>query len=211
MTDTITPEEYRVAAKVVGATWKRDDLPCSAEDVVADLEREAARLEAESARDEEAEQLACARRGYMADQYDWMEWPHLSDVVRTAEIDGMRFILDRLAADGRLLPEGAHCPNCLVDLVGVEEAVTPPAVSLPDSGPDGAPEKPWPTAADVPDGAWFRSARNEDWRPRWLRCGNGSSDYADMTNPKPTMSGYQVWHESAVNDFAPFVRVDGDN
>ncbi|NKS77977.1 hypothetical protein GS539_19330 [Rhodococcus hoagii] len=87
---------------------------------------------------------------------------------------------------------------------------TPPAVSVPDSGPDGTPEKPWPRAADVPDGMWFRSAKNRHWPPRWLRCGNSSTDYADMANPKPSALGYQVWHESAVNDHAPFVRVDGD-
>ncbi|NKR79434.1 hypothetical protein GS491_19055 [Rhodococcus hoagii] len=97
MTDTITPASLRAHADHFAGRWHL---------VSEALIDEAARLEAESARDEEAEQLACARRGYMADQYDWMEWPHLSDVVRTAEIDGMRFILDRLAADGRLLPEG---------------------------------------------------------------------------------------------------------
>jgi len=68
---------------------------------------------------------------------------------------------------------------------------------------------PWPTADDVPDDVKFVSKGNEGWHSIWMRCGKGSTDYADLNNPKVhEPKGYQIWHVSAVNDLAPFVAAE---
>ncbi|MDI9903781.1 hypothetical protein QM716_28350 [Rhodococcus sp. IEGM 1409] len=68
---------------------------------------------------------------------------------------------------------------------------------------------PWPSAADVPDGVKFVSKGREGGHSIWLRCGKGSTEYADLNNPMPlTVKGYQIWDVSAVNDLAPFVAAE---
>lgn len=134
MTDTITPASLRATAN----WWADRFTEHDSFDLVRDvLNREAARLEAESDREEEAEKLAevyrvafkaAAGDSYIADG----SWA----------VTGIRAVLDRLAADGRLLPEGGTdllpCDRC-------NGSGSEPAGSAPDSGPDGTPEKPWPT------------------------------------------------------------------
>ncbi len=72
-----------------------------------------------------------------------------------------------------------------------------------------ATETEWPTADDVPDDVKFVSKGNEGWHSIWMRCGKGSTDYADLNNPKVhEPMGYQIWHVSAVNDLAPFVAAE---
>lgn len=202
MTDTITPASLRAHAEHMERVHL-DGISAK------EMRQEAARLEAESARDEEAEKLAevyrvafksAAGDSYIADG----SWA----------VAGVRAVLDQLAADGRLLPESGELTEAvkasLTDALDTVLSAAGVSLPVPDSGPDGTPEKPWPTAADVPDGTWFRTAKLPDAKYRWLRCGKGSTDYADMADPKTTALGFQVWDVSAVNDFAPFVRVDGD-
>lgn len=140
-----------------------------------------------------------------------------------------------LAADGRLLPEGGTVLDEfeldgireLVDaaagfkdlemylggvkgmLDGIEDArrlrTSPPAVSVPDSGPDGTPEKPWPTWDAVPNDTpfWSRDQRetNSWW---WIKRG-GELRQADSCGET-----IHLGPTSFMNHFAPFVRVDGD-
>ncbi|ORM21800.1 hypothetical protein [Prescottella equi] len=153
MTDTITPEptadDYRAAEKVLRAA-RFGGFRGGYDDEADWCKEEAARLEAESARDEEAERLAevyrvafkaAAGDSYIADG----SWA----------VAGIRAVLDRLAADGRLLPEGGTVPKheyCGRGLcaaleghegtcaeasgwAGVSGGFTPPAASVPDSGP----------------------------------------------------------------------------
>ncbi|NKU32228.1 hypothetical protein GS888_24605 [Rhodococcus hoagii] len=76
----------------------------------------------------------------------------------------------------------------------------PPAEPVPDSGPDGTPEKPWPTWQDVPEGAVYQShLSGAHWR-YGNRCG---LPYAFGENAV-VAGGYLNQH------LAPFVRVDGD-
>ncbi|MBM4570336.1 DUF3310 domain-containing protein [Rhodococcus hoagii] len=154
----------------------------------------AARLEAESARDEEAERLAedlafayCLGFGHDADEFKWNPGGRGHD----AWLAVARQVLV-LAADGRLLPEGGT-GEADVKPIGWWRALElnfaaehygfpplprsswiasdgsewawdermqvwelrqyPPAEPVPDSGPDGTPEKPWPTWQDVPEGS----------------------------------------------------------
>ncbi|NKS10091.1 hypothetical protein GS580_02890 [Rhodococcus hoagii] len=250
MTDMITPASLRATAK----WWADRFTEHDSFDLVRDvLNREAARLEAEAARDEYVEKLAdvlaVAEGGAHLDQ--------LQGWRQTGLRDGIRAVLDRLAADGRLLPEGGMvlsseptypppspscCPigscypsrnggvcgadvkwdgakwvpavsvplelptepgsrirasvkrwgsarewadtdpyvdtftlgerdiwhaenDCLVVGAWNREYITVlevlPAVSVPDSGPDGTPEKPWPTWQDAPEGVEYRGT----WKP----------------------------------------------
>ncbi|AEV51958.1 hypothetical protein [Prescottella equi] len=154
MTDAITPASLRAHADwMVGAGQDRSGQL---------MRQEAARLEAESARDEEAEFYAKVyHRTRRRKSPVLAKWDSLPDDARADNIHIMRVVLDRLAADGRLLPEGATVLTAeqaaeareLLDAVDLDAeefhllraAFTPPAVSVPDSGPDGTPEKPWET------------------------------------------------------------------
>ncbi|NKR90579.1 hypothetical protein GS483_00355 [Rhodococcus hoagii] len=114
MTDTITPEptadDYRAAEKVLRAA-RFGGFRGGYDDEADWCKEEAARLEAESARDEEAERLAkvqfdaqIAFSGYGPDEI--LTWDSANDFQRSITAAGVRAVLDRLAADGRLLPEG---------------------------------------------------------------------------------------------------------
>lgn len=105
MTDTITPEgftpeEYRTAAKVLRdpAIAQGGDF-FKASDMSDRCEQEADRLEAESARDEEVEKLAKAA-------WESLEGAAIGGRVPDWMPGFVRAVLDQLAADGRLLPEG---------------------------------------------------------------------------------------------------------
>ncbi|ORL01811.1 hypothetical protein A6F55_19150 [Prescottella equi] len=95
MTDTITPASLRAHA-----VWMERFLHDSKRHAEY-LRYSAARLEAESARDQYVDQLAevyrVAFKAAAGDSY-------IADGSWTAA--GVRAVLDRLAADGRLLPEG---------------------------------------------------------------------------------------------------------
>ncbi|ORL40192.1 hypothetical protein A6F59_16795 [Prescottella equi] len=303
MTDTITPSQrYRVAAEVArerGLTVQ----------IVADWEAEAARLEAEAARDEEAERYAKVQyEGEIA--YAALEgkrfgpWEEASNFQRAVTLAGIRAVLDQLAADGRLLPEGGteeaaqtcedmcedshgglvctrlaghpgrhvahneedqpllswpatppavslplelptepgsrirasvkrwgsarewadtdpyvdtftlgerdiwHAENdCLVVGAWNREYITVlevlPAVSVPDSGPDGTPEKPWPTWQDVPEGVRYVSSDG-------CYCfvnRNGSRFPAGQAGESKFRSSFS---DVVMDSLAPFVRADGD-
>ncbi|NKT69471.1 hypothetical protein GS860_16065 [Rhodococcus hoagii] len=154
-----TADEYRTAAKVLAASWNQRGFPYSARTAGEYCEDQATRLEAESARDEYVEKLAdvlaVAEGGAHLDQ--------LQGWRQTGLRDGIRAVLDHLAADGRLLPEGGTVLDADefdkvrelaeaamgvedLELVGkaayvagllnaIEDAaITPPAVSVPDSG-----------------------------------------------------------------------------
>lgn len=177
----------------------------------------AARLEAESARDEEAEKLAKLHRGVLSDSV-YTRWEDLDTTARDLSVAAMRAVLDRLAADGRLLPEGgtvlteeqvANLRWLMAQYVGsdgdinsppyasLDALFTPPAAPVPDSGPDGTPEKPWPNLHAVPvpvrevrDRHGLRWGRHSD--TEWRGCDWSSACAAG--HPED----------------APFVRVDGD-
>ena len=229
MTDTITPASLRAHADWFAGRWHL---------VSEALIDEAARLEAESARDGEAEKLAedlafayCLGFGHDADEFKWNPGGRGHD----AWLAVARQVLV-LAADGRLLPEGedrtVYDDTTLervyrglaaagielrqaVDVVnqiqnqGIlfrqspdDDYDTPPAVSVPDSGPDGTPEKPWPTAADVPDGVVYRGARDTSGWDGWFNRGGARHRFFDGAPSKTS--------DDMVDDEAPFVRVDGD-
>ncbi|MBM4509074.1 hypothetical protein GS421_04595 [Rhodococcus hoagii] len=99
MTATITPASLRAHAEYM----ERVHLDgISAEELL----QEAARLEAESARDEEAERLAQALFSGTAGHFVTAStWDAASDHSRNAFRAAARAALDFLAADGRLLPE----------------------------------------------------------------------------------------------------------
>ncbi|MBM4686232.1 hypothetical protein GS532_21090 [Rhodococcus hoagii] len=218
MADTITPASLRAHAD-----WLMDTHGDS--ERLAGQLRSAAnkleiRLEAESARDEYVEQLvevlAFAEDGAKLDQ--------LQGWRQTSLRDGIRAVLDRLAADGRLLPESgavlteeqvADLRWLMAQYVGfngdidcppyasLDALFTPPAVSVPDSGPDGTPEKPWPTWQDVPEGVKYRSS---DGRYCFVNR-NGSRFPAARASESTIRSSFS---DVVMGTLAPFVRVDGD-
>ncbi|MBM4567638.1 hypothetical protein GS982_02340 [Rhodococcus hoagii] len=222
MTDTITPASLRAHADWFDTTFE----PGSVE--ARSLRNCAARLEAESARDEEAERLAKVQH-MAADDFmsGFVTWDELSDSAQAAYRVGMRAVLDRLAADGRLLPEGgtgeAACLVCGRDApprelttwrdadgeghwVHPECDPTTPAVPAPDSGPDGTPEKPWPTWQDVPKGVKYRSRYSHRWGRMAFMNVNGEQHWIDSHDRT-----WRTFHNDADHvDLAPFVRVDGD-
>ncbi|MBM4644251.1 DUF3310 domain-containing protein [Rhodococcus hoagii] len=117
-----------------------------------------------------------------------------------ARLGGEPADLDRLAADGRLLPEGGTdllpCDRC-------NGSGSEPAVCVPDSGPDGTPEKPWPTWQDVPEGVKYRSSDG-------CYCfvnRNGSRFPAARASESTIRSSFS---DVVMGTLAPFVRVDGD-
>lgn len=266
MTDTITPASLREAAKVNAALgWAEQAQICLAQ---------ADEMEAESARDEEAERLAKVyhEAGCIAG------WDELHQETRARRVGWMRAVLDRLAADGRLLPEGGTgaaqerlrrnpetiarvqkaqaerhldvrvevAPPAAPDVreIGWYRTMTPvfatehfnfpiptaekhvasdggkwvfdgqleqwelreypPAEPVSDSGPDGTPEKPWPTWQDVPEGVKYSSARYTYLRP----CVNlRGHRYFITDDGAQILSGVP---DSEMAERAPFVRVDGD-
>lgn len=213
MSDTITPASLRAHADWFDTTFE----PGSVE--ARSLRNCAARLEAESARDEYVETLAdvlaVAEGGAHLDQ--------LQGWRQTGLRDGVRAVLDRLAADGRLLPEGGTvltaeqmadmrdvlhgspmmsgtAANRLRPQFAPSEHPTPPAVSVPDSGPDGTPEKPWPTWQDVPDGVEYVG----------VGAGGGLA-YVNNGGVRYLLNGVSSCStDSDMAAIAPFVRVDGD-
>ncbi|WP_275792653.1 hypothetical protein [Prescottella equi] len=213
MSDTITPASLRAHADWLLAT--HGDSERLAGQLRSAANKLEIRLEAESARDEYVEQLAdvlaVAEGGAHLDQ--------LQGWRQTGLRDGIRAVLDRLAADGRLLPEGGTALTAeqvaeareLLDAVDLDAeefhllraAFTPPAVSVPDSGPDGTPEKPWPTWQDVPEGVKYRSSDG-------CYCfvnRNGSRFPAARASESTIRSSFS---DVVMGTLAPFVRVDGD-
>ncbi|MDH6282897.1 hypothetical protein [Prescottella agglutinans] len=300
---TVTPASLRAHADHME---RRSPGSITAEQLL----QEAARLEAESAHDEEAERYAKVQNAAECAVFPgaWIPFDETGPNHRKTILAGVRAVLDQLAADGRLLPEGeertVYDETTLLRVYdGLKDAgvsgktavnavtqmqnqgilfrqspVTPPAVSVPlelptepgsrirasvkrwgsalewaatdpyvdtftlggrcweaendslvvgtwnreyitvlevlpavsvpDSGPDGTPEKPWETAAEVPAGVKYVSRDshcyggfawiNEAGKQRWLELGTGSS--------WPTLTVTDLeWA-----DLAPFVRVDGD-
>ncbi|MBM4558234.1 hypothetical protein GS466_24930 [Rhodococcus hoagii] len=315
MTDTITPaptaDEYRAAEKVLRAA-RFGGFRGGYDDEADWCKEEAARLEAESARDEYVETLAdvlaVAEGGAHLDQ--------LQGWRQTGLRDGIRAVLDRLAADGRLLPEGgtvltaeqsddvrqylrSHdlavgmrlrtifdpiepsdcgcgkseaCDRVLCPLIDTPPAVSVPlelptepgsrirasvkrwgsacewadtdpyvdtftlgerdiwhaendclvvgawnreyitvlevlpAASAPDSGPDGTPEKPWPTWQDVPEGVEYRGT----WKPGESPTFVNRAGVRHTVSPTTRSEFANTHAEWMVKRLAPFVRVDGD-
>ncbi|MDH6279505.1 hypothetical protein [Prescottella agglutinans] len=136
MTDTITPEgitaeEYRTAAKVFDA---RHGCPT----LLSGMWRaEADRLEAESARDEYWLSVA------MEVAKVWHEdgWDICGKTERRRLLEAVSVVEARLAADGRLLPEGGELTeavkksltDALDTVLSACGVPTPPAVSVPDA------------------------------------------------------------------------------
>ncbi|ORL83925.1 hypothetical protein [Prescottella equi] len=216
MTDTITPASLRAHADWFDTTFE----PGSVE--ARSLRNCAARLEAESARDEEAEKCAKVHRAALAG-LNYLDWDHIDDQAKAKSATAMRAVLDRLAADGRLLPEGgtvltaeqvADIRTILPGFGGHAAAAaharlhaffTPPAVSVPDSGPDGTPEKPWPTWQDVPEGVVYRSTAETRPISDWVN--RGGQRHAVFPSGKEQ---YSYRADDEMQYLAPFVRVDGD-
>ncbi|MCA1008979.1 hypothetical protein LCL87_24985 [Rhodococcus hoagii] len=233
MTDTITP-----ASTFTAEEWRAGERIARANGFVGEADHyaaQAARLEAESARDEEAERLANEEAERLA-KVMWSAnprgraWESLSAESREIKVACARAGLDRLAADGRLLPEGgtvlteeqvANLRWLMAQYVGFDGDIdcppyasldalfTPPAVSVPDSGPDGTPEKPWPTWQDVPEGVKYRS-RDEhgDVIGNWWWWNQKGIRYTENECGHPRAS--KTSEERMTNHYAPFVRVDGD-
>ncbi|ASN69233.1 hypothetical protein 7S3_55 [uncultured Caudovirales phage] len=100
MSDMITPASLRAHADHMERVHL-DGISA------AELLQEAARLEAESARDEEAEKYAKVHHLECSRKYPALSaWDELPEIAHVDNIGFMRAVLDRLAADGRLLPEG---------------------------------------------------------------------------------------------------------
>lgn len=219
MTDTITPEptadDYRAAEKVLRAA-RFGGFRGGYDDEADWCKEEAARLEAESARDEEAERLA--KRVHEA----LIPARIRGDKVPSWWADLVRAVLDQLAADGRLLPERGTVLTAeqvaeareLLDAVDLDAeefhllraAFTPSAVSAPDGGPDGTPGKPWPTWQDVPEGVAYRSMAEARPISNWVN--RGGDRFAVFPSGKERPSSEAVSGDLAA--LAPFVRVDGD-
>ncbi|NKR75821.1 hypothetical protein GS492_25090 [Rhodococcus hoagii] len=230
MTDTITPEptadDYRAAEKVLRAA-RFGGFRGGYDDEADWCKEEAARLEAESARDEYAQKIGELARD---------SFTSCPDSFEVADRIVGKILLEQLAADGRLLPEGATdllpCDRC--NGSGSEPAVSVPdsgdycqhpdcadtnwqgrnrkhmrggrcpSVPVPDGGPDGTPEKPWPTWQDVPEGVKYSSARYTYLRP----CVNlRGHRYFITDDGAQILSGVP---DSEMAERAPFVRVDGD-
>ncbi|NKV19221.1 hypothetical protein GS913_06495 [Rhodococcus hoagii] len=84
--------------------------------------------------------------------------------------------------------------------------VTPPAVPVPGSGPDGTPEKPWPTWQDVPEGVRYQgSTRYGDRSPVFV-----NREGQRITEWHPGVEFANTHPDWVVDRWAPFVRVDGD-
>ncbi|NKS02580.1 hypothetical protein GS528_16475 [Rhodococcus hoagii] len=81
-----------------------------------------------------------------------------------------------------------------------------PAVSVPDSGPDGTPEKPWPTWQQVPEGVRYRSRDRHRDHQVWANMG-GTRMHVPTVNSEPKRSNAL---DSMLDELAPFVRVGGD-
>ncbi len=229
MTDAITPASLRAHADHFAGRWHL---------VSEALIDEAARLEAESARAELVGKLA---------QKVYEVAPQLGAFQEVFDV--ARAVLDFLAADGRLLPEGAtvltadegtlHRVYAALGNAGLshrvaEDAVNemqnlgilfrertssespngldfdvPPAVAVPDSGPDGTPEKPWPTWQDVPEGVKYRSRdEHADVIGNWWWWNQKGIRYTENECGHPRAS--KTSEERMTNHYAPFVRVDGD-
>lgn len=77
-----------------------------------------------------------------------------------------------------------------------------PAVSVPDCGPDGTPEKPWPTWDAAPDGVRYQS------HGRSFEFVNRDGVRLSVINGR--VSRACILRHESVNSIAPFVRVDGD-
>ncbi|WP_317453214.1 hypothetical protein, partial [Prescottella equi] len=218
--------------------------------------------EAESAR--EVEVLQLAKRLVQEEFGGYNQWHDLSTSEQERRIQYVKFILAFLAADGRLLPEGGtgaaqerllRNPETIARVQkaqaerdqAVRVEVTPPAVSvpdsgeagtraapahnpwdfacvrhiageptrdgewcvtcrpaayIPDSGPDGTPEKPWPTWQEVPEGVKYRSADG-------CYCfvnRNGSRFPAGSAGESKFRSSFS---DVVMGTLAPFVRVGG--
>ncbi|MGF7124062.1 hypothetical protein [Rhodococcus sp. BE178] len=195
----VTPASLRAHADYME---RRSPGGISAEQLL----QEAARLEAESARDEEAEKLA---------RVIWESnvrsvacpWDRLSENSRDIHRGVARAVLTALAADGRLLPEvgvesdscdryldGYYCtcagpkPSGWVRCAKCLDA--PPAVSVPDSGP-------WETADAIPaDVAEIKDRVGKVWRRKsggWCFMPGNSCGCVDGTLD---------------TRFAPFTRVE---
>ncbi|WP_175272073.1 hypothetical protein [Prescottella equi] len=267
MSDTITPGSLRAHADYMERVHL-DGISA------AELLQEAARLEAEAARDDYVKQLAKVHRERMT-ELGLLTWDDMNEPAKAAHMAGIAAVLDRLAADGRLLPEGgtvltaeqAENVRWLLGLLSdmsftadrenesykrLVALFPPPAVSVPDSepedpcggtgtvecwnpgglctekvcelcgpcrtcdpnapilfansGPDGTPENPWPTAADVPDGVryWHGDGRPNPCLAYWVNQG-GVRMHGDAALHEPIPSVIDD-----IDKFAPFVRVDGD-
>ncbi|RDI32428.1 hypothetical protein DEU38_103161 [Rhodococcus sp. AG1013] len=236
MTDTITlSQKYRIAAEVLLS----DDLSKACGGYAVEAlwcQQQAARLEAESARNDLADKLERIYRSVdsplvrdgllavVAELQPFAEWL-IAEAVRRDRA--------QLAADGRLLPEGGAVltaaeaddvrafmrwaagrnngmehPDEAAYRIRVKFGLydswvpAPPAVSVPDIGPDGTPEKPWETWQDVPEGVryWGRNRLyrwvNRDGRRMFLPLGGG-----EVSSSR---------NELEMQRLAPFVRVDGD-
>ncbi|NKS52547.1 hypothetical protein GS500_04620 [Rhodococcus hoagii] len=222
MTDTITAEEYRTAAKVLLS--EAFSKACGGYAAEASwCGKEADRLEAEAARDEEAERLAEVYRvAFKA--------ASAGNAPNSWAVAGIRAVLDQLAADGRLLPEGgtvlteeqAEDVRWLLGLLSdmsftadrenesykrLVALFTPPAVSVPDSGPDGTPEKPWPTWQDVPEGVRYTDQADPNAVDGWW-VNRGGQRFS--VNRRDGHEFASALSDSKMQRLAPFVRVDGD-
>ncbi|WP_139811887.1 hypothetical protein [Prescottella equi] len=223
MADTITVDEYRTAAKVNS----RLGFGGEAEICLA----QASELEAESARDEYLDELAQHAERYVRGAYTW------DHDDRGIARDAIEAAVNKLAADGRLLPGGEERTvyddttlkrvyrglaaagieiRQALDVVNQIQNqgilfrrspddgwIDPPAVSVPDSGPDGTPEKPWPTWRDVPEGVGYQST---DGRYSFVNR-NGLRYPAGPAGESKFRSSFS---DVVMATIAPFVRVDGD-
>lgn len=78
---------------------------------------------------------------------------------------------------------------------------------LQDSGPDGTPEKPWPTWQEIPNGVKYVS-RDHNCVEYWWWVNRSIGRYTENNRGELRLS--ETSQERMVNHYAPFVRVDGD-
>ncbi|NKR52956.1 hypothetical protein GS481_02355 [Rhodococcus hoagii] len=232
----ITADEYRTAGKALrslNCTWAA--LKC---------EQQAARLEAESARDEEAERLAQALFSGTAGHFVTAStWDAASDHSRNAFRAAARAALDFLAADGRLLPEGGTAGMSRMQAEFARASarmerlpdeyrpvITPPAVSVPDSGRctgagdcEASPHEHgcFADTGDCDDpGDHPDSGPDGTPEKPWERLGDipdGVDEVVDCRSIRWRRIGsWWTFREDGKpslfhgDDLAPFVRVDGD-
>ncbi|MBM4508881.1 DUF3310 domain-containing protein [Prescottella equi] len=120
-----------------------------------------------------------------------------------ARLGGQPAILDGLAESGELTEA---VKTSLTDALDTVLSATGMSVPVLDSGPDGTPEKLWPTWQDVPEGVryWHGDGRPNPCLAYWVNQG-GVRMHGDAALHEPIPSVIDD-----IDKFAPFVRVDGD-
>ncbi|UPH36715.1 DUF3310 domain-containing protein [Prescottella equi] len=121
-----------------------------------------------------------------------------------ARLGGQPAILDGLAESGELTEA---VKTSLTDALDTVLSATGMSVPVLDSGPDGTPEKPWPTAADVPEGVRYTDQADPNAVDGWW-VNRGGQRFS--VNRRDGHEFASALSDSKMQRLAPFVRVDGD-